>query len=76
MVVVGIRTRSGDFTTIGQESNSIAEVEAQMAAILKKTTPYVTFKDLDGATYEVKRNEIESILVGEAEEVADDKKAD
>lgn len=76
MIVIGIRTRSGDWTTVKQKSDSIAEVEAQIAAILKKTTTYVTFKDLDGSTYEVKRNEIESISVGEAEENADDKKAD
>lgn len=76
MIVVGIRTKSGDWTTIGQESDSIAEVEAQIAAILKKTTTYVTFRDLDGATYKVKRNEIESISVAEEQENADDKKAD
>lgn len=76
MIVVGIRTRSGDWTTVRQESNSIAEVEAQIAAILKKTTTYVTFKDVDGTRYEVKRNEIESVTVGETEDNADDKKTD
>lgn len=73
MIVVAIRTKSGDGTAIRQTANSIPEVEKQIMAILKKQTPYVTFVDVDNAAYTVKRTEIEGFTVAEIKENADDK---
>lgn len=78
MVVVGIRTKSGDFTRLDLESKTVADAEAQVMGLLKKTTPYITFKNSDGSEYTVKRTDIESFSVADLteEELANDNEAD